>query len=50
MKIYFLFIIVAFSLLFTGCEETNISVATDAGLDAIKAVTLSDKHVKALAV
>ena len=50
MKTYFFTTILFFSLLFAGCEDTNLSVATDAGIDAIKAITLSDKDVKALAL
>ncbi len=39
-----------FSLfLFFGCEGTNPYLAVDAGLDALKAVTLSDGDVKLLA-
>lgn len=34
----------------TGCENTNLELATEAGLDAIKAATLSDKDVKTLAL
>jgi len=33
----------------TGCEDTNLQLATEAGVDALKAVTLSDNDVKALA-
>lgn len=50
MKIYFLTIILFFSLFFAGCDDTNFSVATDAGIDAVKAITLSDKNVTALAI
>jgi len=35
--------------LFFGCENTNPYLAVDAGLDALKAVTLSDEDVKLLA-
>ena len=35
--------------IFSGCEDTNLSLVTEAGVDAIKAVTLSDKDVKILA-
>ena len=35
--------------LFLGCENTNPYLAVDAGLDALKAVTLSDEDVKRLA-
>ena len=38
-----------FSLFFAGCENTDIQTATDAGLDAVKAITLSDKEVLELA-
>ncbi|MCP4722628.1 MAG: M48 family metallopeptidase [Desulfobacteraceae bacterium] len=36
-------------LIFIGCEDTNLPLATEAGIDAIKAVTLSDNEVKLLA-
>lgn len=40
----------AFLLLFaTGCEDTNIWLATEAGIDAVRAVTLSDREVRQLA-
>ena len=32
-----------------GCENTDVLTATDAGMDALKAVTLSDKDVLAIA-
>lgn len=38
------------SLFLTGCEDTNIPLAVDAGLDAVRAVTLSDGEVHLLAV
>jgi metalloprotease len=50
MKPYFTILILCFSLFFAGCENTDIGLATDAGLDAVKAIVLSDKHVKSLAV
>ena len=37
-------------LYFAGCEDTDIRMATEAGLDAVKAVTLSDKAVQELAM
>ncbi len=37
-------------IFFVGCEDTNLELAAVAGLDAIKAATLSDKDVKMLAV
>jgi len=49
MKKSLLIVICSLFLLF-GCEDTNIELATQAGLDALKAVTLSDKDVKMLAV
>ena len=43
-----------FALLFSfaflaGCENTDLLTATDAGMDAVKALTLSDKDVLAIA-
>jgi putative metalloprotease len=32
-----------------GCENTDVMTATDAGMDAVKALTLSDKDVLAIA-
>ena len=32
-----------------GCENTDLLTATDAGIDAVKALTLSDKDVLAIA-
>lgn len=36
--------------LFSGCEDTNLDLAVEAGIDAVKAATLSDKEVKMMAV
>lgn len=36
-------------LLLSGCGDTNVQLATEAGIDAIKAVTLSNKDVHELA-
>lgn len=44
----FLLILFCLSLIF-GCENTDLGTATDAGLDAVKAITLSDKDVFAIA-
>ena len=33
----------------TGCENTDLGLVTDAGIDAYKAATLSDEDVKMLA-
>ncbi len=49
MKKAFIIIISCWFLLY-GCEDTSIDLATQAGLDALKAITLSDKDVKMLAV
>jgi metalloprotease len=44
------FLLILFCLLLTfGCENTDLGTATDAGIDAIKAITLSDKDVLAIA-
>lgn len=39
-----------FVCMLAGCDNTDISTATDAGLDAVKALTLSDKDVQEIAV
>ncbi len=36
-------------LLLSGCEQTDIFLATEAGVDAVKAVTLSDDQVEEIA-
>ena len=36
-------------LLVTGCEDTDIGLATQAGVDAVRAVTLDDDDVRRLA-
>lgn len=33
-----------------GCEETDMQMATEAGLDAVKAITLSDETIQELAI
>ena len=38
------------AVLLSGCENTDMQLATEAGVDAIKAVTLSDQAVAELAV
>jgi putative metalloprotease len=43
-----LMILFCLSLTF-GCDNTDLSTATDAGLDAVKAITLSDKDVLGIA-
>ncbi len=42
-------IVLATSVLSTGCEETNLLILADAGYDAVNAVTLSDEDVRNLA-
>ncbi len=42
-------IIVCCAALLIGCEDTNLELATQAGLDAVKAATLSDEDVKIMA-
>lgn len=37
-------------VLLVGCEDTDVGLVAEAGLDAIKAVTLSDEEVESLAV
>lgn len=45
------FLMILFCLAFLwGCENTDITTATDAGIDAVKAITLSDKDVQEIAV
>ncbi|GEM_PF-707324 len=52
--VYFLklriFLVFFMPLLFYSCEDTNLLVLTEAGLDAVTAVTLSDKDVQNIAV
>jgi putative metalloprotease len=42
-------LICLFMLFLPGCENTDIQTATDAGIDAVKALTLSEKDVLDLA-
>lgn len=45
-----LFIALCFyTFLFFGCENTDIQTATDAGTDALKALTISDKDLQEIA-
>lgn len=41
--------LICLSLLTFGCEDVDVMLATEAGIDAIKAATLSDEKVKELA-
>jgi len=46
----YLIIVASLCILFlSGCENTDVMTATDAGIDAVKAITLSDKDVLAFA-
>ncbi len=42
-------IVLVLSLLSFGCEETNLFLLTDAGVDAVNAITLSDVEVENIA-
>jgi putative metalloprotease len=47
----YLFIVAClFALTLIACENTDLQLATEAGMDAIKAVTLSDKEILEIAV
>ena len=45
-----LFLVVIMPLLFVSCEDTNLLVLTEAGMDAVTAVTLSDEDVQNLSM
>lgn len=49
MKKHFLVFFLVTIVLLSGCEETNVELAAEAGIDAIKAVTLRDRDVQLLA-
>lgn len=49
MKKYIVFTFVSLLVLLSGCENTDIWLATEAGLDAVTAITLSDEAVQELA-
>jgi putative metalloprotease len=49
MSSYFAFFL-CFVLMLSGCENTDVMTVTDAGLDAVKAITLSDKSVQGIAL
>jgi putative metalloprotease len=48
-KTYLLFILI-FGLFLSGCEDTDIGIATQAAVDVVQAVTLDDEEVKRLAI
>ena len=47
---YGIIVLISCVLFFTGCEDTNLELAAEAGLDVIKAATLSDEEVRMMAV
>ena len=48
MKSFHWIIMVLLLVGISGCEETDLFLATEAGVDAVKAVTLSDEQVRRL--
>ena len=48
MRKTFTIFFAAFGLLFIGCEDTDLELATRAGIDAVRAVTLDDEDVRHL--
>lgn len=52
MKMMMKYLVISFCFcifLLSGCEDTDIQTATDAGMDAVKALTLSDEDVQEIA-
>jgi metalloprotease len=49
MKKYFVIALCFCMLLLTGCENADMQLAADAGMDAVKALTISDKDVQEIA-
>ncbi|SOB57510.1 Peptidase M48 Ste24p [Pseudodesulfovibrio profundus] len=47
--LFFLLLVAGLATILTGCENTDMQLATEAGVDAFKAVTLSDQDVMELA-
>ena len=45
-----LFLVVFIPMMFLSCEDTNLLILTEAGMDAVTAVTLSDEDVQNLAM
>ena len=41
---------ILFLFVFTGCEDTDVRLAMEAGVDAVKAATLDDEDVRRLAI
>ncbi len=50
LKKYSIIFLLAVTLTVSGCEDTNLQMATEAGIDAVRAVTLSDEAVRELAL
>ncbi len=49
LKRVILFFLVCLSLVTSGCEDVDVMLATEASIDAIKAVSLSEDEVRSLA-
>jgi len=45
----FILTLIASAILLLSCEETNLLIMTEAGIDAVNAVTLTDDDVRAIA-
>ncbi len=50
MRTITLFVVCWLALCTAGCENTDMMLATDAGIDAVKAVALTDKAVQRMAL
>ncbi len=49
MHRFIILILFLLLLCLTGCEDTNVRLLTEAGVDAVKSITLSDKAVQNMA-
>lgn len=47
-RTYFILLLIAFFVSLSGCENTDVQLAAEAGIDAYKAITLSDRTVAEL--
>jgi len=45
-----IFILTFLSLLTSGCEDVDVMLVTEAGMDAVKALALSEEDVRNLAI
>jgi putative metalloprotease len=45
---YCLLLVVGLSLIITGCEDTDYRLAAEAGIDAVKAISLSEDEIRLL--